>query len=137
VRELLTEMAVELGEEDPKVSLDHFVRLFVNHRSVFDIERTNFEEVFHFPPCMQLHSLRSFFVSGVRNSRNYWEQLAAQSATYRSACWRWGENVQGRNQRVYCHHQQVRFLFFFTKCTHHFQHQWLGRFKAWTNCLQS
>ena len=38
-------MAVELGEEDPKVSLDHFVRLFVNHRSVFDIERTNFEEV--------------------------------------------------------------------------------------------
>jgi Ca2+-binding EF-hand superfamily protein len=46
---LLTEMAVELGEEDPKVSLDHFVRLFVNHRSVFDIERTNFEEVFHFP----------------------------------------------------------------------------------------
>ena len=48
MRELLTEMAVELGEEDPKVSLDHFVRLFVNHRSVFDIERTNFEEVFHF-----------------------------------------------------------------------------------------
>jgi len=41
-------MAVELGEEDPKVSLDHFVRLFVNHRSVFDIERTNFEEVFNF-----------------------------------------------------------------------------------------
>ena len=40
-------MAVELGEEDPKVSLDHFVRLFVNHRSVFDIERTNFEEVCH------------------------------------------------------------------------------------------
>ncbi len=45
VRELLTEMAVELGEEDPKVTLDHFVRLFVNHRSVFDIERANFEEV--------------------------------------------------------------------------------------------
>jgi hypothetical protein len=45
VRELLTEMAVELGEEDPKVNLDHFVRLFVNHRSVYDIERTNFEEV--------------------------------------------------------------------------------------------
>ena len=40
-------MAVELGEEDPKVSLDHFVRLFVNHRSVFDIERSNFEEVGH------------------------------------------------------------------------------------------
>ena len=40
-------MAVELGEEDPKVNLDHFVRLFVNHRSVFDIERTNFEEVGH------------------------------------------------------------------------------------------
>ena len=38
-------MAVELGEEDPKVTLDHFVRLFVNHRSVFDIERSNFEEV--------------------------------------------------------------------------------------------
>ncbi len=47
MRELLTEMAVELGEEDPKVNLDHFVRLFVNHRSVFDIERTNFEEVGH------------------------------------------------------------------------------------------
>jgi hypothetical protein len=40
------EMAVELGQEDPKVTLDHFVRLFVNHRSVFDIERANFEQVF-------------------------------------------------------------------------------------------
>jgi hypothetical protein len=42
-------MAVELGEEDPKVTLDHFVRLFVNHRSVFDIERKNFEEVLMLP----------------------------------------------------------------------------------------
>jgi hypothetical protein len=44
-------MAVELGEDDPKVTLDHFVRLFVNHRSVFDIERKNFEEVLMLPRC--------------------------------------------------------------------------------------
>jgi hypothetical protein len=50
-------MAVELGEEDPKVNLDHFVRLFVNHRSVYDIERTNFEEVgrFEFVKTMRVH----------------------------------------------------------------------------------
>lgn len=84
MRELLTEMAVELGEEDPKVNLEYFVRLFVNHRSVYDIERTNFEDV---GQAVSRNCCSSFVVAGVRNARHHWKQLTAQPEAHRGARW--------------------------------------------------
>jgi hypothetical protein len=69
-------MAVELGEEDPRVTLDHFVRLFVNHRSVFDIERKNFEEVVMSPRCTKRTAPSSLAAAGFRDARDDRQQFA-------------------------------------------------------------
>lgn len=42
----MSEVAHDLGSEDPRVTIDHFVKLYINHRPVFGLEQAALTEAF-------------------------------------------------------------------------------------------
>ena len=130
-------MAVELGEEDPKVTLDHFVRLFVNHRSVFDIERKNFEEVLMLPRYAMLSQPRRYSLlqafetlgtigSNLLRSQRLVEVLAGA-----------GEKMTKAeiDECIYAINRSVGIAV--ASRSDHFNCDFTGRFKVRTSCRQS